>query len=103
MSSTSTVYAPFEAPSLGLLGVEPLRAALEYASMRFMNKSALPPGDGHPVVIFPGLASDKHAIGPLRGFCEKLGYAAYDWGRGFNTGPQGDVAVIRYESKQLIP
>jgi hypothetical protein len=91
MSSTSTFFAPFEAPSLGLLGVEPLRAALEYASMRFMNKTSLPPGDGHPIVIFPGLASDKHAIGPLKDFCERLGYVAYDWGRGFNTGPQGDV------------
>jgi predicted alpha/beta hydrolase family esterase len=91
MSSISTVLGPFEAPSLGLLGVEPLRAALEYASMRFMNKAALPTGDGHPVVIFPGLATDKHSIGPLTDFCERLGYAAFDWGRGFNTGPQGDV------------
>lgn len=81
----------FGAPPLTLLGAEPLRAVLEYASMRFMNKARLPTGDGHPVVIFPGLATDRHAIGPLKEFCETLGYAAYDWGRGFNTGPQGDV------------
>ena len=78
------------APSLALLGFEPLRAALEYASMRMMKSSALPAGDGHPVVIFPGLASDKRATAPLHSFCEKLGYTVYDWGRGFNTGPRGD-------------
>lgn len=90
MSSTA-FEAPFGAPPLGLLGVEPLRAVLEFASMKFMNKAALPAGDGHPVVIFPGLATDRHSIGPLKDFCEQLGYTAYDWGRGFNTGPQGDV------------
>ena len=89
--SSPAIEAQFSAPPLGLLGVEPLRAVLEYASMKFMNKAALPAGDGHPVVIFPGLATDRHSIGPLKEFCEQLGYTAYDWGRGFNTGPQGDV------------
>ena len=82
---------PFGAPSLSLLGLEPLRAALEFASMRFMDHETLPVGDGHPVVIFPGLATDKISTGPLKTFCERLGYAAYDWGRGLNTGPQGNV------------
>ncbi|HEY0858624.1 MAG TPA: alpha/beta hydrolase [Albitalea sp.] len=67
MSST-TPDGSYGAPPLALLGVEPLRAVLEYASMRLMNKDALPAGDGHPVVIFPGLATDRHSIGPLKGF-----------------------------------
>jgi pimeloyl-ACP methyl ester carboxylesterase len=79
------------APALTLLGLEPVRAALEYASMRLMDKSGLPEGDGHPVVVFPGLATDKTSIGPLKRFLSRLGYAASDWGRGFNTGPQGDI------------
>ena len=82
---------PFGAPSLSLLGLEPLRAALEFASMRFMDHGALPVGDGHPVVIFPGLATDKISTGPMKTFCERLGYAGYDWGRGLNTGPHGNV------------
>jgi pimeloyl-ACP methyl ester carboxylesterase len=81
------------APSLALLGAEPMRAALEYAGMRLMNKKALPAGDGHPIVIFPGLASDRRATAPLKTFCDELGYTAYDWGRGFNTGPQGDPDI----------
>src|SRR5512140_139114 len=90
MSNTrlSTTYG---APPWTLLSVEPLRAALEYASMRLMDRAELPVGDGHPVVIFPGLAADRHSVGPLVSLCERLGYRACDWGRGFNTGPQGDV------------
>jgi pimeloyl-ACP methyl ester carboxylesterase len=70
--------------------------------MRLMDKAALPRGDGHPVVIFPGLASDKHSTAPLKSFCEDLGYAAYDWGRGFNTGPEGDVDAWLDELAQHV-
>jgi pimeloyl-ACP methyl ester carboxylesterase len=86
-----TLRAPIPAPDWTLLGSELIRAAFEYARMRLMDKTTLPRGDGHPVVIFPGLAADHRSTGPLKGFCEQLGYAAYDWGRGLNTGPEGDV------------
>ena len=82
--------------------MEPMRAVLEYASMRVMDKAALPRGDGHPVVLFPGLAADRRSTAPLQDFCESLGYTAYDWGRGFNTGPQGDVDVWIDELAQHI-
>lgn len=78
-------------PSLGLLGMEPLRACFEYAGMHLMDRSRLPVGDGHPVVFFPGLATDRRAIAPLRNCCERLGYRVHDWELGFNTGPQGHI------------
>jgi pimeloyl-ACP methyl ester carboxylesterase len=81
----------YSAPSLALLGLEPVRAALEYFGARMMDRRSLPAGDGHPVVLFPGLAADKTCMAPLRELCEDLGYDACDWGRGFNTGPGGDV------------
>ena len=100
---TGTTLSPsVAAPAWRLLGVEPARAIIEYASMRLMNKAVLPRGDGHPVVIFPGLAADRHSIGPLKDFCEELGYTAYDWGRGFNTGPQGDVDAWLDELAQHV-
>lgn len=82
--------SPTTSPPLALLGLEPLRAAWEYARMRLMDVSDLPRGDGHAVVVFPGLASDKRATAPLKSFCEGLGYETHDWGRGFNTGPRGE-------------
>ena len=91
MTSATLTYPDLAAPAWTLLGAEPMRAALEYASLFFLRTTDLPQGDGHPVIIFPGLASDRRAIRPLKSFCEKLGYCAYDWGRGFNAGPHGDL------------
>jgi pimeloyl-ACP methyl ester carboxylesterase len=88
MSATATDIAR---PSLSLLGTEPLRAAVEYARHRLSPQRPAPRGDGHPVVIFPGLGSDGLALAPLRDYCSSLGYHAIDWQLGRNTGPEGDV------------
>jgi pimeloyl-ACP methyl ester carboxylesterase len=93
-SVDSAGLAAYSAPSLALLGLEPVRAAIEYVGARLMDRSSLPEGDGHPVLLFPGLAADKTALGPLKNLCEELGYRADDWGRGFNTGPEGEVEAF---------
>jgi len=64
---------------------------MEYAAMQMAPPIAVPSGDGQPVVVFPGLASDHRAIEPLISFCRRLGNPTYDWGRGFNGGPQGQI------------
>jgi pimeloyl-ACP methyl ester carboxylesterase len=87
------VTRPISRPSLALLGTEPWRAAYEFAQHKIARKTPVPPGDGHPVIVFPGLATDGAAVAPLRDYCEMLGYSAMDWGRGFNTGPQGDIDI----------
>ncbi|MDB5744981.1 MAG: alpha/beta hydrolase [Polaromonas sp.] len=81
-------------PSLTLLSSEPWRAAMEFLSFKahdLMKNKALPAGDGHPVIIFPGLATDGSVVAPLRDYCESLGYTAIDWGRGYNIGPKGEL------------
>jgi len=87
----SATAADVARPSLSLFGTEPLRAALEYARHRLTTRRPAPRGDGHPVVIFPGLGSDGLALAPLRDYCNSLGYHAMDWQLGRNTGPEGDV------------
>jgi alpha-beta hydrolase superfamily lysophospholipase len=89
MTSPPTLL--IQRPSLSLLTSEPWRAALEYASYLAKRKPPPAPSDGHPVVIFPGLGASGGSVAPLRKFCKSLGYAAFDWGRGFNTGPKGDL------------
>ena len=91
MQATYSSNVSVSSPSLLLLGAEPLRAVIEFVCMKTMDKESLPSGDGHAVVIFPGLATDHQAVAPLKNFCQNLGYDALDWGRGLNTGPQGDV------------
>lgn len=78
-------------PALRLTGTEPLRALAEYASHWLTPRDGLPRGDGHTVVMFPGLASDAKAFGPMRRACRLLGYGVVDWGRGLNRGPVGSV------------
>ena len=79
-------------PSWRLFAMEPMRAAMEYGRMAAMAPVDMHAhSDAHPVIIFPGLASDQRATAPLVSFCQRLGYPARDWGRGFNTGPRGDV------------
>lgn len=87
---TSSATFPVSRPSLARLGTEPLRAALEFISFKLSPKVSAAAGDGHPVIIFPGLGTDGLAVAPLRDHCRALGYTAMDWGRGFNTGPQGN-------------
>ena len=92
MRMSQTSLPTISRPSIALLGTEPWRAAAEFVSFKLQGspKNILP-GDGHPVVIFPGMATDGNVVTPLRNFCRSLGYTAFDWGQGFNTGPQGDL------------
>jgi triacylglycerol esterase/lipase EstA (alpha/beta hydrolase family) len=83
------VSASSAKPNLGMLTLEPLRALIEYARMSCANDAA-PTGDGHAIVLFPGLGADHKYMVPLAKHCERLGYAAYHWGRGRNTGPAGN-------------
>ena len=81
-------------PNLGMLAVEPLRAMLEFARMRFTSdEPSSTRGDGHMVVFFPGLGADHRFMEPLSGQCARLGYSCRHWGRGFNTGPSGEPAA----------
>lgn len=74
-----------------MLGAEPFRAAMELAAHNFARCRTLKRGDGHAVVIFPGLGAGGRSVSTLREHCRLLGYDAFDWGQGFNTGPKGDL------------
>lgn len=50
--------------------------------------SALTPrGDGHPVLVLPGLVTSDNSTIALRRFLKSKGYAAYGWELGRNYGP----------------
>jgi hypothetical protein len=87
MDSTQT-YSSLRAPPLSLLAMEPLRALFDYCAARVASE-ALPVGDGHPVVVYPGLAGGALTTARLRRFLVKSGFTVYDWEGGVNTGPNG--------------
>ena len=51
----------------------------------------LPKGDGHPVLVFPGMGANDVTTVPLRNFLGGLGYVTQAWGQGFNFGPRDGV------------
>jgi hypothetical protein len=89
MPSTQSLLAPFQAPPLSLLAMEPVRALFDFAAAKFSGR-AESVGDGHPVVVFPGLGGAPFTTGHLRHFLTDAGFTAHCWGRGVNTGPEGD-------------
>ena len=86
MTSTATA---FRAPPLSLLATEPLRAFIELLSSK-VSARAPPVGDGHAVVVFPGLGGAPFTTSQLRTYLKDSGFAPHCWGRGVNTGPEGD-------------
>lgn len=106
MNHAQALTLPIARPALSLFATEPWRAAKELFSLARMSEPTAPAGDGHPVIIFPGLAADGKSVAPLRRHCESLGFKAMDWGRGYNVGPKGDVdeylAELAEHTKVLI-
>ena len=43
-------------------------------------------GDGHAVLVLPGLGGNDASTAPLRWFIDLLGYRSYGWGLGVNRG-----------------
>jgi pimeloyl-ACP methyl ester carboxylesterase len=84
----TTVRAP--GPLLMLMEA---RAPWEYAAMLAAAPwlARLPAGDGHPVLVFPGLGASDFSTAPLRNFLRQRGYSAHAWKLGFNLGPREGV------------
>ena len=66
------------------------RAPFEFgaflAALPFL--SFAPRGDGHAVLVFPGLLGTDSSTRPLRLVLRALGYDVHGWGQGRNLGPQ---------------
>ena len=75
-------------PSKFLMLLEGRRALIEFGA--FLNALPLlhltPKGDGHPVLVIPGLMAGDGSTLPLRKFLEGRGYAVNGWGLGVNRG-----------------
>ena len=87
-----TPPAESRAPNAWLMLLEG-RAPWEFAALLAASPwlKKLPRGDGHTVLVFPGLGANDLTTQPLRRFLAGLGYATAPWGRGFNFGPRPGV------------
>ena len=91
MTSRSAVHH-HPPPSAWLLALE-FRAPWEFGAVipSWLTLSRAPAGDGHPVIVFPGLSVNDSSTYPLRTYLKRLGYAATGWNQGFNFGPRAGV------------
>ena len=79
-------------PSAWLMALE-LRALWEFGALLpswpVLNRA--PAGDGHAVMVFPGLSANDVSTVPLRYYLQSLGYKPWGWEQGFNFGPRAGV------------
>ncbi len=81
------------APPLGLLAAEGSRAAAElglYLAARPALACA-PRGDGHPVLVLPGLGAGDLSTRVLRRYVRTRGYHVHRWRLGRNVGPTQQI------------
>lgn len=91
-SAPPKVFGDVAAPSLGLLALE-FRAFVEFGAVlpAWPALQRAPRGDGHTVVVYPGLSANDASTVPLRKYLTSLGYNTHGWGQGFNFGPRAGV------------
>ncbi len=87
-------------PNALLLAME-LRAPWEFGALlpAWFALQRAPRGDGHPVIVFPGLSASDTSTVPLRSYLRHLGYTPSGWKQGFNFGPR--AGVLRTAREQL--
>ncbi|MFB9269490.1 esterase/lipase family protein [Bradyrhizobium erythrophlei] len=60
-----------------------------FASYPLLRRA--PRGDGHPVLVLPGLSASDVSTRPLRAYLKAQGYAVHGWKLGSNRGPRPGV------------
>jgi pimeloyl-ACP methyl ester carboxylesterase len=85
-------FDDLRAPNWWMLMLEG-RAPWEYAALvaSLPVLKRLPRGDGHPVLVFPGLGANDFTTVPMRRLLDDLGYTTFPWHQGFNFGPRHGV------------
>lgn len=94
-SRRSQAPRPDMAPPPKLLLALESRAVLEFvagAALRRGLQRIVPSGDGHPVLVLPGLGASDLSTRLLRRFLRELGYRAVPWELGRNAGTRPGMA-----------
>ena len=92
MMNTNRSMLSFDSPARRV-GRLAMRAGAEFgAALAAMPWLRLAPrGDGHAVLVLPGLGASDDSTRMLRRFLRDRGYAAKGWGLGRNLGPRAGI------------
>ncbi len=101
-------------PMTFLTLAEGARCMMELATLTLSYPvlARAPRGDGHPVMVLPGFATNDQMTVVLRNFLSRLGYAVHAWDLGWNldqhtTGENGEhiarrIAEIREQTGRKV-
>lgn len=91
--ATATGDVPPTSPPLRLLLTEPARGLADLATLPLAAPWLwfAPRGDGHGVLVLPGLLASDSSTALLRRYLGLLGYQVRGWSLGRNIGPTDDV------------
>ncbi len=104
LDAVAPPQAASAAPPSRLLQLLELRATWELAA----GIAALPwlrlapRGDGHAVLVLPGLVASDGSTRLLRGFLTRRGYAVHGWGLGRNYGPRPGVEAAMIDKLERL-
>jgi pimeloyl-ACP methyl ester carboxylesterase len=85
---------------LALEGRAPWEFAASLVAAPWLRR--LPRGDGHTVLVFPGLAANDLTTLPMRAFLRDRGYEAEPWQQGLNLGPRAGVLEAARERVRAL-
>lgn len=68
---------------------QPLRQLFSTPRVRRTPHGRVYEGDGQPVLVFPRQGTGPESTTVLRRTLEEVGFRAFDWGHGQDTGPRG--------------
>jgi hypothetical protein len=87
----TTTHSAIRPPGRHLMALEAIAAPWEHASTLawWPLLRMAPRGDGHPVLVIPGLGASDSSTLLLRQYLSQQGHATYAWQLGANLGPQG--------------
>jgi pimeloyl-ACP methyl ester carboxylesterase len=92
-SARASAVGLISGPSAGLYLTEPIRGLADLATLPLAAPmlAAAPRGDGHSVLVLPGLLATDMSTSLLRRFVQWLGYDVCGWNLGRNLGPTDAV------------
>ena len=91
-------------PPIYLFMVEFVRSMMERAQSWSFRRNYTPNrmGDGHPVLVIPGILAHDFQMEPMRRFLERLNYKTFPWELGFNLADTEEIDILEERVEKLM-
>ena len=90
-------------PSIFLFMIEFVRSWLERMQSWSFRRNYVPKrlGDGHAVLVIPGIIAHDIQMEPMRRMLDRLGYTTYAWEMGFNLADLEEIDILEKKIVKL--